>query len=183
MRVISLWAGLALLGLSCAHAQPLFKGYSVTGDAVLFALSSASDQRSAWKAVGQNFEGFSIVGFEPCSERLTVEKGGVRAELGLPRAVVRKAGAPGASFDFRQASRRLELAERLVRAGDLSLAELLKRYDEMLMEFSASGGSPALGWRIEALIARIEAMATEQSSLLLAEAQWIERMSPNVPPR
>ena len=126
----------------------------------MFALSSEQEKTSGWITIGQSFDGFTVVAFDPASELLVLEKEGKRQELRLRQAKVREAKPEDPKARLR-ALKGLELAYELAKNGDQQLADLLKRYQQ-------TDGVPdeyATAW----LKKRIDEVATEHAAKLLAE--------------
>ena len=133
----------------------------------MFVLSSAKEKTSGWITIGQGFDGFTIVAFDPESELLAVEKDGKRQELRLRQAKVGEAKIDEAKPEDPKARLRtlkgLELAYELAKNGDQQVADLLKRYQGMML--SPQKDTYAFAW----LKKRIDEVATEQAAKLLAE--------------
>jgi len=81
--------------IQTAHvrADVLFRGYMTDNERTLFVISVGKDHTSGWLSVGESFNGFSIVAFNPAAATLTVEKGGVRQVLPIVDGKIRPAGA------------------------------------------------------------------------------------------
>jgi biopolymer transport protein ExbD len=71
------------LSAAPSFAEVIFQGYMTTSDRSLFVLSVDKEKTSGWLAVGQQFDGLSIVAFDAKSELLTVEKDGKRQNIHL----------------------------------------------------------------------------------------------------
>src|SRR5262249_40068767 len=66
-----------------AFAEIVFQGYMTTAERSMFVLSIDKEKTSGWLAVGQKFDGISIIAFDSKTELLTVEKDGKRQEIHL----------------------------------------------------------------------------------------------------
>jgi len=69
--------------VASASAEVVFQGYMTTSEGSLFVLSVEKERSSGWLAIGQQFDGVSIVAFDSKAELLTVEQDGKRKAIHL----------------------------------------------------------------------------------------------------
>jgi len=157
---------LAMLAASL-RAELALTGIMITAERPMFVLSSAKEKTSGWITIGQGFDGFTIVAFDPESELLAVEKDGKRQELRLRPAKVGEAKIDEAKPEDPKARLRtlkgLELAYELAKNGDQEMAGWLKRYqDAMLSQQNDT-------YAIKFIKKRIDEVAAKNVAKLLAE--------------
>ena len=155
------------MSIASARAELALVGIMITAERPMFVLSSEQEKTSGWITIGQSFDGFTIVAFDPESELLAVEKDGKRQELRLRQAKVGEAKPEDLKARLRTL-KGLELAYELAKNGDQQLADLLQRYQGM--KLAESQNSPgyenyAFAW----IKKRIDDVATEKAAKLLAE--------------
>ena len=150
------------MSIASARADFALVGIMITSERPMFALSSEKEKESGWITIGQSFVGYTIVAFDPGSELLAVEKDGKRQELRLRQAKVGEAKPEDPKARLRTL-KGLELAYELARNGDQNLADLLKRYQEMML--SPQKDTYAFAW----LKKRIDEVAAGKAAKLLAE--------------
>jgi hypothetical protein len=156
---------LAIL-VASLRAELALTGIMITAERPMFALSSEQEKTSGWITIGQSFDGYTIVAFDPESELLAVEKDGKRQELRLRQAKVGEAKPEDPKARLRTL-KGLELAYELAKNGDQHLADLLKRYQQMTM--AESQNSPGFDkYAFTWLKKRIDEVATEQAAKVLA---------------
>jgi hypothetical protein len=155
ISIVSLRAELALVGIMISSERPLF------------SLSSGEEKTSGWITIGQSFDGFTIVAFDPGSELLVLEKDGKRQELRLRQAKVGEAKPEDPKARLRTL-KGLELAYELAKNGDQEMAGWLKRYQQATL--AESQNSPGRDkYAFEWIKKRIDEVATEKAAKLLAE--------------
>lgn len=110
---------------SSVRAEVEFAGYMRTaqGEARFVLADPAAHKTSEWIAVGGNFAGYRVTGFEAKSETLVVEKDGVARQLRLKSAAL--VDAASASIDAATAKSPAPMMEEEVRA--IGLIEHLTR--------------------------------------------------------
>lgn len=83
-------AALLALSGSIGQAMPTFAGYMQMAEHVRFVLTGDEDAPSSgWLAIGQSFEGYTLVAFDQSSEVLSVRQGDAVMRLPLKAARVR----------------------------------------------------------------------------------------------
>ena len=154
------------ISIASARADLALVGIMITSERPSFALSSEKAKTSGWITIGQSFDGYTIVAFDPESELLAVEKDGKRQELRLRQAKVGEAKPEDLKARLR-ALKGLELAYELAKNGDQQVAELLARYQQAIGPELQNGVREqyAITW----LKKRIDEVATEKAAKLLAE--------------
>ena len=100
---------LALLALQFVHAEVALQGVLKNGDTLLFSLSDSQAKTSRWVALGAEFSGFSLEGYNSEQGVLTLKKDRDEVYLSLRNAHVGKAE---------------NLARELSEITDVELAEL-----------------------------------------------------------
>src|SRR3954468_9990871 len=80
---IPLFFLLCVVSVVSARAEIVFQGYLTTSEGSRFVLSVEKDRTSGWLALGQKFDGCTIIAFEAKAELLTVEKDGKRSVIHL----------------------------------------------------------------------------------------------------
>ena len=160
------------MSIASARAELALVGIMITAERPMFVLSSEQEKTSGWITIGQTFDGYTIVAFEPGSELLVLEKEGKRQELRLRQAKVGEARVVEAKPEDPKARLRtlkgLELAYELAKNGDQQLADLLQRYQEM--KLAESQNSPGYAeYAFKWIKKRIDDVATEKAAKLLAE--------------
>jgi biopolymer transport protein ExbD len=80
------------LGAAAARAEIVFQGYMTSGGRVLFVVSLDQARTSGWLAIGQRFEGVSLVAFDAKAELLMIEKDGERQVIHLASEKAQPAG-------------------------------------------------------------------------------------------
>lgn len=73
------------------RADVLFRGYMTANETTLFVISVGKNDTSGWLSVGDRFNGFSIVAFNPDAVTLTVEKDGLRQIIPIVEGKIRPA--------------------------------------------------------------------------------------------
>ncbi len=154
---------LSLLAIS-ARGEIVFKGYMITKEKPLFVLSINGEHTSDWLSLGQVFEGFSIVAFDPAADLLTVEKSGKREMLRLADAKVQSAAPTDRKARLRTL-KGLALAYEVAKGGDEQMADMLGRYQEALRAEQIAGKADAA---LQFLLMRVERLATEKATGILA---------------
>jgi type II secretory pathway component PulC len=154
------------MSIASARANLALTGIMITSERPMFVLSSEQEKTSGWITIGQSFDGYTIVAFDPGSELLVLEKDGKRQELRLRQAKVGEAKPEDAKARLRTL-KGLELAYELAKNGDQQLADLLQRYQQATTTTVENGGQDkyAVAW----LKKRIDEVATEKAAKLLVE--------------
>src|SRR3954471_22550349 len=67
--------------LVSARAEIIFQGYMNTSEGSRFVLSADKAETSGWLGVGDTFNGFTLLRFDPKAEVLTLEKDGKRSVI------------------------------------------------------------------------------------------------------
>lgn len=157
--------GLLLLLSISLRGEIAFKGFMITKEKPLFVLSIDGQATSSWLSIGQVFEGFSIVAFDPKTDLLTVEKSGKRETLRLADGKVRSA-APADHKARLRTLKGLELAYEVAKGGDDQMFDMLGRYQEALRAEHIAGKPDAA---LQFLRMRVERLATEKAAGILVE--------------
>jgi hypothetical protein len=161
MKISVLVLALAM-SIASLRAELALTGIMITAERPMFVLSSEQEKTSGWITIGQSFDGFTIVAFDPESELLAVEKDGKRQELRLRQAKVGEAKPEDPKARLRTL-KGLELAYELAKNGDQEMAGWLKRYqDAMLSQQNDT-------YAIKFIKKRIDEVAAKNVAKLLAE--------------
>jgi len=80
---------LSAIALSAAGTIELV-GVFTTSQKALLAFTDANTERSAWVAVGENFEGYTVSSFDPGQETATLTKGAEVLKVRLKEAKIKE---------------------------------------------------------------------------------------------
>lgn len=95
----------------------------------LFSIRSTEDQTSKWIRLGQTFNEFKAVEFDPVSDTLTMRK------VRFQSSKIKDSGPKDRKARLRN-STGLELPYELLRQDDQTLGQLLKQYDELSLRMN-----------------------------------------------
>jgi hypothetical protein len=173
---------MALLAVTAGRAEMEFAGYIVRIGDVRFMLADPTvPKMSGWLAVGEAFDGYTVVEFDWKADTLVVEKAGERRRLRLPPgrregvvpslevaeelvrrsvklgdAILNMAGGTGILFlDVEAAQKRLERQEKALEAVRVSLAPS----DENALTLTPERRTQLKTWE-EALVREVAAART-----------------------
>jgi hypothetical protein len=171
-----------LLSFATLRAEPEFVGFMIRAQIPVFLLSVGQEKTSAWLSIGQSFDGFQIVAFDPRSDLLVIEKEGKRQEIRLQQSHILESQPE----DPKERLRPLEgltLAYAIARGGDKEMIDLLTRYQQALTALqSGPTDSRAATGTISAekfLAQLIEQKAAQKKAQILNES---EKPPPQTPP-
>jgi biopolymer transport protein ExbD len=90
MTVLRAMAQIVLLGASVASAAAgvVFQGFLSSDAGIVFVLSTDDEKKTRWVKTGQQFEGYTVMAFDPKTNLLTVEKEGRTEQLPLTEAKI-----------------------------------------------------------------------------------------------
>lgn len=179
MRRRLLLALAALLAAAPLPAQLVFEGYMTAAEQPKIIVSDGQGKKSGWLALGETFEGFTLVALRAEDESLLVEKAGQRHVLKLRGGTV-VAPKPESPATARLRSLTgLPLAYELAKRDDdkeitTVLKPLLQRYDEALRyeaKYPPSGGDRQKSDEaLKFIKAQAEKIAAQIAARLLAES-------------
>lgn len=153
------------LSIASARADLALDGFMVNSGHPLFVLSDEKAKESDWITIGQVFEGFKVVAFDPKLEVLVVEKDGKRQELRLRESNIRDANAEDRKARLKSL-KGMELAYEVAKGGNQEMTDLLERYQECLL--SLEDGRPVQA-AVDFLRLTCEQKAAEKAAQILAE--------------
>jgi biopolymer transport protein ExbD len=130
--------------IASASADVVFQGYMTTSEGSLFVLSAGKERSSGWLAVGQQFDGVSIVAFDSKTELLTVEQDGKRQAIRLADGKTQATSGERAGAVAKPIVILIGKGESISVGDDVAMMDALKKKFELV---AAMNPQPAITLR------------------------------------
>src|SRR5215813_4630308 len=115
-----------------ARSEIVFQGYMTTSEGSRFVLSVEKDRTSGWLAIGEKFDGCTIIAFESKAELLTVEKEGKRSIIHLVDGRTRAPSEVRSGGVTKPIVILIGASESISAGDDVAMLEALKKRFELV---------------------------------------------------